>query len=93
MDYPSACVLHLDGHFAGCIYRPSEKPIIFRHGVVSKSSLAPFLFSPLIVTGKKAILLLELIMNATRRRYLSGCWMLLFLLLLARLDSTFFAQP
>ena len=66
MDYPSACVLYLDGHCAGSIYRPSEKPIIFRHGVVSQSSQAPFLFSPLVVTGKKAILLLELIMNATR---------------------------
>ena len=41
----------------------SEKPVKFRHGVVSNSSFAPFLFSPLVVTGKKAILLLELIMN------------------------------
>ena len=63
MDYPSACKLCLDGHYAGCIFRLSEKPVKFRHGVVSNSSFAPFLFSPLVVTGKKAILLLELIMN------------------------------
>ena len=67
MKYPSVGVLYLDGHSAGCKYRRNKKPIIFRYGIVSKSSLAPFLFSPLVVTGKKAILLLELIMNAIRR--------------------------
>ena len=66
MDYPSACRLYLDGHSAGCIERPIKGPIIFRYGIVSESSIAPFLFSPLVVTGKKAILLLELIMNAIR---------------------------
>ena len=32
-------------------------PITFRHGIVSESSMAPFLFSPLVVTGEKALLL------------------------------------
>ena len=66
MDYPSACLLYLDGHFAGSIFRRNAKPIVFRHGLVSELSIAPFLFNPLVVTGKKAILLLELIMNAIR---------------------------
>ena len=66
MDYPSACLLYLDGHSAGCIFRRDTKPVVFRHGLVSELSIAPFLFNPLVVTGKKAILLLELIMNANR---------------------------
>jgi hypothetical protein len=68
VDYPSACELYLDGHDAKLISRPREyaKPIVFRYSSVSESSRAPFLFSPLVVTGEKAILHLELIMDATR---------------------------
>jgi hypothetical protein len=68
MEYPSVCELYLDGHDAGWILRrrANAKPIVFQYGDVSESSQAPFLFSPLVVTGEKAILHLELIMDATR---------------------------
>ena len=71
MEYPSACELYLDGHRAGLHSRRSHNPrlITIRYGNVSDSSSAPFLFSPLVVTGEKALLLpayLELILDATR---------------------------
>ena len=66
MEYPSGGVLYLDGHHAVSIPRQSEKPINVRYRPVSESSKAPFLFSPLVVTGEKPILLLELIMDANR---------------------------
>ena len=68
-EYPSGGMLYLDGHYARMVFRRNEKPIIFRHSLVSESSYVPFLFSPLVVTGEKALpayYLVELIMDATR---------------------------
>ena len=57
-------MLYLDGHCARLALRRNAKPMTYQH-IVSESSYIPFLFSPLVVTGEKALLLpayLELIM-------------------------------
>ena len=72
MEYPSKGKLYLDGHPIESRHRRSEKttPIKFQYASISESSRVPYLFSPLVVTGEKALLLpgyLELIvMDATR---------------------------
>ena len=69
VGFTSACELHLDGHRTQKILRGrgDHEPIVIEHGTVSESSSAPFIFSPLVVTGEeKAPLLpayLELIME------------------------------
>ena len=56
IKYPSGCDLYLDGHHAQCAIRQDADvgPIVFKYVTVSESSLAPLLFSPLVVTGEKA---------------------------------------
>jgi hypothetical protein len=58
-EYPTVGDLYLDGHLARGFVRKSHNAqlIKFRHGRVSESSLAPFLFSKLVITGKEALLL------------------------------------
>jgi hypothetical protein len=56
-EYPSAGSLYLDGHYASIVVRLDAEPMIIQDCFVSDSSSAPFLFSPLVVTGAKAFLL------------------------------------
>ena len=72
VPFPSACELYLDGRLADsfCCLRGDSGPVVIEHAMISESSFAPFIFSPLVVTGEKALLLLsaylELKMDATR---------------------------
>ena len=71
LDHHSSCHLYLDGQYAVMKRRQihSAELIRFRRCWVSESSLAPFLFSKLVITGEKALLrpaYLELITNASR---------------------------
>ena len=58
-NYRSAGDLYLDGHHARRFTREShnKKHTEFKHCRVSDSSLAPFLFSKLVITGEEALLL------------------------------------
>jgi len=49
IEYSSAGMLYLDGHYVRLVFRRCGGPISFRH-LVSESSYVPFLFSPLVVT-------------------------------------------
>jgi hypothetical protein len=69
IEYPSGGTLYVDGHLTISVPRRDARPIVFRYAEVSQSSLASFLFSPLVVTGEKAFALfalLELIMDSAR---------------------------
>ena len=66
--FPSACDLYLDGRFADsfCRSRRDIEPIVIEHAIVSESSSAPFMFSPLVVTGEKKALLLSAYLELNR---------------------------
>ena len=75
MEYPCNGTLYLDGHFVKAAPRLHAVPMIFGDFSTSESSCVPFLFSPLVVTGEKALLLpadLEMMVDATRWRYIFG---------------------
>lgn len=59
--FPSVCDLYLDGRLAESCSRSrgESETIIIEHAIVSESSSAPFLFSPIVITGKKKGLLLS----------------------------------
>ena len=56
-EYPSVADLYLDGNRSKSYVRRSAepKPMTMMHGVVSETSSAPFIFSPLDVTGGKEV--------------------------------------
>lgn len=55
VPFTSACDLYLDGRPAESFLRrrTETQPIVIENGIVSESSSAPFVFSPLVVTGEK----------------------------------------
>ena len=57
VNYPTACNLYLDGHHVDSFMRRTRErvPLTIEQGIISESSSAPFIFSPLDVTGEKAL--------------------------------------
>ena len=55
VPYPTSCELYLDGEYTESFMRPRgpTEPIIIKTCIVSDSSSAPLLFSPIVVTGEK----------------------------------------